>query len=618
MNTNMNKLGFKLVHVEGGTNEPLEVNASPEWVSKISENREDVGEVAKTSPNSRILFLKSIATGSLIGVARALTLTDRGLGCVIGWIYIPYDIIISGQEINSIVDFVSEHITSARIDGEAFRNAFSRPYAVLPEKGMFLGIEENSVKAFRYYGRGTRYTLTELLSKLKQPEYRRYNLVMLLDHESGVRVSGLDITNAPLVDVHVMTPPTETCGFTPYIAGQPFVKPIFVSSTEQVQVVLRKPGYKDIIRALSATDRLVVTPNDTMRVVEAGSIKVWDEATRRPVENCVVSLNGQPLPVYVSDSDRRQVAIKVDAPGYHTYRGTYDLDRSNGILLKKAERTYIFQLRLKNGKNCRFSIPTMDEFYEVPINGYTSDRPVREGIVNYLEYKPSNGGWLRAIIVGAAALIVGICLGLGISALTNGNSSKKEQTEQTQNKKNQGKGGNTGTTKNNGKTAGAGNDTSKSGKKELDPAELAKAVDYLDKHQPWQKDEMEEFEALKGLHGYLCSYNIDKILEFKSTLADSDSFMIIVKAIEYAKNKNFTLEGRYDGETGITVEKYKNVIDKKCLANQKPDNNQSSGQGSNQKKPDKTSSTTNNAPGSDKGDQPDASKGNDEAAKAFK
>ena len=60
MNTNMNKLGFKLVHVEGGTNEPLEVNASPEWVSKISENREDVGEVAKTSPNSRILFLKSM------------------------------------------------------------------------------------------------------------------------------------------------------------------------------------------------------------------------------------------------------------------------------------------------------------------------------------------------------------------------------------------------------------------------------------------------------------------------------------------------------------------------------------------------------------------------------
>ena len=546
MSANMNMLGFKLVHVEGGTNEPLEVNALPHWASKISENREDVGEVAKTSPNSRILFLKSLDTGSLIGVARSLTLTDRGLGCVVGWIYIPYDLIISGQEINRVVDFVSEHITSSRIDGEAFRREFSKTYEVMPEKGMFLGAEEKTAKAFRYYGRGTMYTLAELLDKLNQPEYRKYKLVVLLDKESGVSVSGQDITNAPLVNVHIMTPPTQTCGFTPYVAGQPFVNPIFVSSNQQVQIVLRKPGYRDITKTLSATDKLVVTPHDTMRVVEVGSIKVWDEATRRPVENCVVSLNGHPLPVYIADGERKQVSIKVDAPGYHTYRETIDLDRSNGILLKKAARTYIFQFRLKNGDDCRFSIETMHDLHDVPFRGYTSDRPVREGIVNYLEYKPSNGGWLRTIIVGVAALIVGLGLGIGVSIFFNhkDDASKTEQTQTKVTTKKQGKSDHPSEIRTGTPTPGDG-----------ESEKLNEAIEYLNK-AVWNKDEMESIEMLEGFYDAVNTYRVDEILEIGEKFKTSDKVSELLKLFGEAKRKNVSFGPFYSDDQKITIDTF--------------------------------------------------------------
>lgn len=568
MNTYMNMLGFKLVHVEGGTNEPLEVNASPEWASKISENREEVGEVAKTSPNSRILFLRSLDSGTLIGVARSLTLTDRGLGCVVGWIYIPYNLIISGQEINSVVDFVSDHITSARIDGDAFRREFSKTYGVMPHKGVFLGTEVKNARAFRYYGKGTMYTLAEILSNLNQPEYRKYSLVMLLDKESGVSVFGQDLTNTPLVDVHIMTPPTEICGFTPYIAGMPFVQPIFVSSNEKVHIVLRKPGYKDITKTLSATDTLTITPHDTMRVVEAGSIRVWDEATRRPVENCVVSLNGQPLPAYVSDGERRQVSIKVDAPGYHTYRGTYDLDRSNGILLKKAARTYIFQFRLKNGDDCRFSIETMNDLHDVPFRGYVSDRPVREGIVNYLEYKPSNGGWLRTLIIGVAGLLVGLGLGIGSSYLYNRHvedKQKKEKIEQEQNK-------------NKKKSTDTGTDNAKPVVKPEDSEELDKAIEYLDKNA-WVREEMEDIEMLKGFYDALNTYDVKLILKDGEKFNKSNQISQLLELYKRAQQKSITFPSHFSEDGKITYGKYLKKVRDNIVAG--PGSGSGSGSGGN-------------------------------------
>jgi hypothetical protein len=240
-----------------------------------------------------------------------------------------------------------------------------------------------------------------------------------------------------------------------------------VGSTEKVQIVLKKAGYKDVSRTLAATEKLVLTPHDKMRPVEVGAIKVWDEATRRPVEGCRISINGQPLPAYVSDSDRNQASIKVEAPGYQTYRATVDLDRNNGIMLKKTTRVYVFQFRLKNGDDCRFSIETLNELVEVPFRGYESEAPIREKVVNYLEYKPATGGIKRTVIIALVALLLGCGLGWGLSMLFAGEPEKATSEEVApagnQQGSNNNSGGEDGGTDNGGNAADGSNPTPPTG-----------------------------------------------------------------------------------------------------------------------------------------------------------
>ena len=90
------------------------------------------------------------------------------------------------------------------------------------------------------------------------------------------------------------------------------------------------------------------------------------------------------------------------------------------------------------------------------------------------------------------------------------------------------------------------------------------AVEYLDTHDTWVKEEMINFTELKNLYEEMNSYDFEAIKKRKEMLGKSSRFMELIKVIE---DRESPMKGQYNQETDtkITLSTY---IDK--IKDEKP------------------------------------------------
>lgn len=206
----MKKLGIAFKSTLQGSGEAIKVNDGP-WDSKIVDIRDVIRHTPSllSDPNRSIIFLSFSETGAYITVARCFM--NRDGDNIAGWIYVPRDIQISGDEVCRIVDEVRNIIFLSELPpASQLMETFGKEY---PErKGIppYIPSTHNGKFGRREILPST--PLDVLLgSYLYQPEYSRFQAVFIEQFKDEV-TDATDLTGQPLVTIAPIVPPVQIPG----------------------------------------------------------------------------------------------------------------------------------------------------------------------------------------------------------------------------------------------------------------------------------------------------------------------------------------------------------------------------------------------------------------------
>ena len=545
-----NKLGLKIVRINQGYTDLLEINGDQIWTKNVWDIRKDLENIDNLDGSSAVLMLTSIDTGHILTVASLIE--GRITDCISAWIYVPASINISGKELVEIVDAVKKEVLANERNDEKLSQLFSKIYESAPA-AKITSKSAGEKCAFRYYGQGAKYTLSELLNDICQSYYKNYKSVFLLDNSTKLRcISGDNLSDQKVYSMIVVKSPGNIDAFVPHIGKHVFSNDIYAIEGDEIIVEWKQKGFKTIsktIKVAKGVECPIPVRGEYMMIVEYDAIQVRDESSGEFIKDYSLSINHYNIPVgqkvAISIDMIAQSKVNIYANGYEEWSKVYDLRRQHVIYMKKKRFAYSFVLLSKNHKEIHIEYPTKGLLEECPIEGY---RPYKGKLDpykdNWLEYKPfTKAIKITLSIIFAVVLLIGGIVGWyltdywykkdisdykkQISTLTYdlNNTQKNKPAEQRQESQ------------------------------QPEPPNWEQVVEYLDKNTKWERSAMEQFDAIQGLWDALNYREFENILQYEKDLEKSKNFAKLVKAI---KNNKKTFSGAYcdEGDTEITISTY--------------------------------------------------------------
>lgn len=555
----MNKIGFAIKITSQGAGQPIAVNGG-DWVQHTVDIRDLLKHIPSMEDDHRrsILFFSFDESGCYITVAR--TISGRPGDNVAGWIYIPSSIIVDGRRVNELINQARTIIFGSGVpDEEELRQIFSQEYELrkVPVK------YQPSNKAGGIAKRDTViYSIQELMGEARyQPYYSNYAYVVLTDEINSV-VDATDLTNEPLKIPIVLFPPTsqeqrEAFGEDVTIKlsnGRVFQNPILTNKDTIITLSANREGFEPIVFPVTAESdgQTCPLPRNTewKKRITAANFKVVAETGEPLQERARIRINGtelSKLPLLLTREQALEAEVSVNVKGYEPYTRHLDLWNSElqKIRLQIEIKKFVAKIDLKNGRQGEITVsgPEIDET-ESPIQGYTYTG-------RRLEYQPE-GVWKNRLIGFAAAAVIALVILLfyGFShiefkkgfpwfQIVNTEQTQEQKKEQEDRKQQE-----TTITK----------EVQTPEKKESESAR--NAIEYLDSHDTWVKEEMNRYEELKGLYEEMNSYNFDAILARETTLAGSQKFSELIEAIQDRKSQMKGDQYNQETDTEITLETY--------------------------------------------------------------
>ena len=559
------KLGLKTTRVNNGDSTLFETNQSSDWVNKTRDIRdgEGLGYITNLEKGSEVIMLTSINTGLLITCVKLIG--GRGGDNVCAWIYVPASADVKGKELKSLI---AETIDSIN-DKEKLEELFFKEYEQVPSVRMPNAVSSGGEKfAVRYYGEGTRYSLSDLLNDPWQPYYRDYKSVFLLGKEDNLVCdpSCENLTDKEVRKTMTVDAQNSKDGFNPYLDGRQFKESIRCLKGDTITVEWRKEGYKSklmpaLIKGTDGRCTIPVPPSDQFeKLIPYSAIKVQDEEGHS-IDNYGLRIKNQPLTqggsVPVKVECLHSVFVEVYVNGYEAFREHLDLTdliKLQPIKLKKKTFTYVFSIPLETGRDGSVDLTVNEELKESPIKGYVTDSPLREGKdpIN-LHYNPYDRKFRKiALIAAIVVLVLGFCGGGAfthflIEPLLKGSDSRIEQLEQE-----------------NKDLQSEDEGVSVENQEQESPAPIREqanvdsaAISYLDDNAKWIRPEMEKYEALKGLWDAVNERAPKKLRSHEEALSGSKNFKKVLKAVEDNSAKPFSRPTYCaPGDSVITIKKY--------------------------------------------------------------
>lgn len=545
-----NKLGLKIVRINQGYTDLLEINGDQIWTKNVWDIRKDLENIDNLDGSSAVLMLTSIDTGHILTVASLIE--GRITDCISAWMYVPASINISGKELVEIVDAVKKEVLANERNDEKLSQLFSKIYESAPA-AKITSKSAGEKCAFRYYGQGAKYTLSELLNDICQSYYKNYKSVFLLDNSTKLRcISGDNLSDQKVYSMIVVKSPGNIDAFVPHIGKHVFSNDIYAIEGDEIIVEWKQKGFKTIsktIKVAKGVECPIPVRGEYMMIVEYDAIQVRDESSGEFIKDYSLSINHYNIPVgqkvAISIDMIAQSKVNIYANGYEEWSKVYDLRRQHVIYMKKKRFAYSFVLLSKNHKEIHIEYPTKGLLEECPIEGY---RPYKGKLDpykdNWLEYKPfTKAIKITLSIIFAVVLLIGGIVGWyltdcwykkdisdykkQISTLTYdlNNTQKNKPAEQRQESQ------------------------------QPEPPNWEQVVEYLDKNTKWERSAMEQFVAIQGLWDALNYREFENILQYEKDLEKSKNFAKLVKAI---KNNKKTFSRAYcdEGDTEITISTY--------------------------------------------------------------
>lgn len=550
-----NKLGLKIVRINQGYTDLLEINGDQKWTKNVWDIRKDLENIDNLDGSSAVLMLTSIDTGHMLTVASLIE--GRITDCISAWIHIPATISISGKELVELVESAKKEILANERNDEKLRQLFSKEYELAPATKI-VGGSIGEKCAYRYYGQKAKYTLAELLKDMCQSYYKNYKSVFLLDNSSNLRcLSGDNLSEQKVYSMIIVKSPGVVESFVPHIGGQPFEGQMYAVEGEIIKIEWRRNGYLPIQTETTVRQEMrysVPTPNQYIRVIPFDTIKVvdeWGQSIREYEVYVEKKLIEHGRPIAISESKINNVWIEVYAEGFEPISGNANLTKPVvKIQLQKETYAYEFMLPLKNDEGYYpIKISGNRKLKNSPVKGYVTEGGyVTRNDKNYLRFKPlSRKFWVTCLICSIIVLLLGICGGYALNDFIGGKADNEEVSKLTKE-----------------------NADLKSRIKELEKRNytytpkgatdnnetysIEAAISYLDSNNKWNRTEMEKFDDLKGLWDALNERLFDDIIKYETKLSKSTTFTEVVQAVKANKHKKFAQPYTKDNDIRIHPE----------------------------------------------------------------
>jgi len=535
-----NKLGLKIVRINQGYTDLFEINGDQVWTKNVWDIRKDLENIDNLDGSSAVLMLTSVDTGHILTVASLIE--GRITDCISAWIYVPASINIAGKELVEIVDAVKKEILANERNDERLTQLLSKTYESAPASR--ITTKSNGEKcAFRYYGQGAKYTLSELLKDMCQSYYKSYKSVFLLDNSSKLKcLQGDNLSDQKVYSMVVVKSPGNIDSFVPYIGERPFVGQIYAIEGGTIDIEWRRDGYMPIHTKSTIAPGAkysVPTPNQYVRVLNYNYIKVVDEWSQRVTDYDLyvakqrISKNED---IRISEATLNNVWVEIHAEGFEPISGHLNLTQPVQLKLVKETYAYEFLLPLKNEEGYYpIKISGNRKMKNSPVKGYVTENGyVTRNDKNYLRFKPfTRKFWITCLICSIIVLLLGICGGYALNDFIGGKADNQEVGKLTKE-----------------------NDDLKSRIKELekrnynyapkgsesnsDEKLVDAAISYIDHNNVWNRTEMEKHEPLKGLWDAMNERRFDDILAYENVLGKSAIFKELVAAITKNRHKPFS------------------------------------------------------------------------------
>lgn len=552
-------LGIYIEYTHEGTHELMSYNSNSSWVKLLGEITELKQIDKPVNQTWSLEVLQKIESGNII---RVICPNAGRNDYICASIYVPWNIVISGKELSSVVSSTRDEIMSWRKETSKSKlmELFSKKYDVVDFQRKD-HIESPSGIAYRYYG--DYYQLHELLDNIEQPYYSKYKFVFLVNNKSNILIkTGDDLTKKDLVETVIMTPPGEIDGFAPYIGKTMFNKPLRVAIGESITLSWVRKGYKTIdkttVIAQKNTQLLYPQINEHEVEIPFSAIQVYNEKNHKlNSEEYTVRINGKPLvkdgaKVYVNIASLKSVRVDVtpeDTSIYETSTDTFDLSNGRGcnVQLERVHLTYVFKFPMINNKYKAAEFTFHKRLDTCPFKGFAVERDnivTKEWGDNYLRVKVFNKTRIIKIaIILFVVLLLGAVIGWYCTDWAYEKSIKtyKSQISTLNFELEQAK------------------KTKPTAKAQVEPkqgeVDWGKIVEYLDKNTKWERSAMEKFAAIQGLWDALNYREFENILQYEEDLKASKTFSKLVKAIK-TNEKSFSGPYCDDGDTEITISTY--------------------------------------------------------------
>lgn len=499
--------------------------------------------------------------------------SDRALDNHAIWIFVPKDVEVNPKELHKLLAQVIEKVKCEPPYEEDAIKAFSteveklgRDCSVKPcKRPEFLSTDNKKIACWYYNEEDSLY---DLLCNLYQPVYERYEAVLFLDKKSGLRGGQEvdDLTNQGLIGQEVIEPSEInnqlSSGIEVYYNGRPLNEPIFISKKGHVDLEFRKRGFVPIPyqyakgQSIDALEWKVRVDHDLFSVTNKD----------KRVTGFALKING--LPIYSSidltEMEAKNVSFQIEKGGFEPCPYKKDnvnlLDfilnnRKIPVQLKKSDQEFdVIQNKYERVKVVITTSKTIEDDMS-PIAGY-----LREG--DALEY--DSWAFLNHLLfwlLMAGALILGGVGGYLVSNWINSRSAKQNTTVTTQTTPNQnGEKVQQLSPSDGGASTGAAETVTAPEK----PVQNV-AVEYLDNHDVWNKDEMDNIPELKGFWDLVNYYDIDRIKKqpWEDRLSESKTYNEIINTFRNKKTSDFRTNKPHNKRTDdydINVEGYIKAI----------------------------------------------------------
>ncbi len=572
MQTNKIKLGLKIVGASQGANDYVSINEGP-WCQAIHELRSRYITHIKdfiTTKDNAVLVYETCNQGEFIIVLSANP--ERTNDYIAGWIFIPYNTEISGDELQSIIEKVKVEVLGNPVD-ERIRPVFEKEYESCSVPNNYVKTSGDGF-AVRYYGTGYNYnySLPEILGGLSQKGNDKFKCIFIIDKASGIRATEdcIDISKREIVKYVTVNNPPEMMEFKPYDEnGMPFTRPKKAIPNSSMTLNYKKDGYKDIPRNVA-----IGPQGGDLTVEEINTNEIYRRITRdnfviteggNTLSGCKIMIKGEPLSgngLHVPESIIKECLITVSREGYTTFEGMKDLRSKVYISMSKEMYSYCFEIPLeidgyREPSYGKIEFETRERLQECPIKGYTTSGMLNPGGVVTLEseIKKRDTAWKKImLIISLIALLLGLFAG-GFVGYSLNNKLKDEPVTESKEE----------TAEQNASTQEppANNDT------------LTKAVDYLESHDKWKRSEMEKITELKGLWSEMNDLDYDKIISHSDLIDASTKLKDLEEQIlEFKKHTEYenAIKGPWcqdENDDVIDFDNYKNRIKTKSEELQK-------------------------------------------------